>query len=255
MPREGYLVNAGEDTIHSNEITADTKMDKFKNWWYYNKKPLFIGILVVGALVSMVLSVVFKVKPDYTIAIMSEAYLDDSGISIVENHLADYGEDLNGDGKVIVTLVNYAVAVNSGDSGYDVSAQQAATVKFAADMSTGESMLWLHDLVGYHCMSDQEDLFTSVKTDKPLENSLMIPWSEVAAFQNIDFSSYQHEVLKPEDMKNMFGTLRLSLRRKEGSVIERKKDLVTYYEASEKFLNNLLTGTKVPRPEPSPAAK
>ena len=34
MARERYLINAGEDTIHSNEIKLVTAKDKRENWWY-----------------------------------------------------------------------------------------------------------------------------------------------------------------------------------------------------------------------------
>ena len=45
MARERYLHNAGEDTIHSNEIKLVTAKDKRKNWWYYHKFHLLIGII------------------------------------------------------------------------------------------------------------------------------------------------------------------------------------------------------------------
>ena len=46
MARERYLLNAGEDTIHDNEIKLVTgQMDKRKkSWWYYQQG----AILLVG---------------------------------------------------------------------------------------------------------------------------------------------------------------------------------------------------------------
>ena len=48
MARERYLINAGEDTIHSNEIKLVTAKDKRENWWYYHKRQIIPAILVLS---------------------------------------------------------------------------------------------------------------------------------------------------------------------------------------------------------------
>ena len=57
MARERYLHNAGEDTIHANEIKLVTAKDKRKNWWYYHKFHLLIGIIAVALVVNFVYSI------------------------------------------------------------------------------------------------------------------------------------------------------------------------------------------------------
>lgn len=245
MPRERYLLDKDEESIHSNVITADTPKAKAQNWWYYNKKKLLFGIIGAAVVVSLVLSIVFKEHPDYTIAIMSSVYLDDSALTVVEEQLSDYGKDLNGDGKVLVSVVNYAVSSGEDQDSYDATAQQVAATKFAADMSTGESMIWFHDSVGYYCMTEQSELFTPVQTDKKLDDPLMIPWNDVKALGEIDFSSYQNDYLTPDNMKEIFSTLRVSFRKMEGSAIERSEKLKQYHADSLEFFNNLMSGTKV----------
>ena len=46
MAREGYLVNAGEETIHPDAQAPMSPKQKRQNWWYYNK---FILLGVVCA--------------------------------------------------------------------------------------------------------------------------------------------------------------------------------------------------------------
>lgn len=246
MARERYLRDAGEETIHANVITADTTSDKAKNWWYYNKKKLLAAVLAAAFVVVFVCSIIFKVKPDYTIAIMSEATLDQGIISMMQEQLKAYGRDLNGDGQVIVQIQNYAVAGQSEDTAYDVQVQQAATVRFAADMTTGESMIWLHDEVGYYCMGEQDTLFIPISQG---EEPLMLKWNEVKALEDMDFSSFQNEYITGDDMKKYMERLRVSFRKKEGSTIERDKKLYGYYDDSKEFLDNIISGTKVEQPQ------
>lgn len=238
MARERYLRGAGEETIHSNVIKADTGKAKAQNWWYYNKKKLFIGILCGALVVSFICSVIFKVHPDYTVAIMSGQYVDDSALKVLENSLTPYGEDVNGDGKVVVRVLNYSVATQSGDSSYDVAAQQAVAVRFAADISTGESMIWLHDEVGYYCMGEQENLFQTINP-KADEND-MIPWKDVKALKKMDFEGYESEYLNSQNMVEIFSKLRISFREKDGSAIEKSEKLTEYHGNSKKLFENLL---------------
>ena len=54
MARERYLLNAGEDTIHDNEIKLVTAKDKRKNWWYYHKRHLLVGIIAAAMVGSLI---------------------------------------------------------------------------------------------------------------------------------------------------------------------------------------------------------
>ena len=244
MARERYLLTDDEDTIHANVITATTKKDKAKNWWYYNKVPLFAIIGLTAVAISIVCSIVFKVRPDYTIAIMNEIPLDGSAIEIVEKRIAQYGEDINGDGSVIVTINNYAVASSSSDNAYDAAAQQAVYAKFAADMSTAESMIWLHDTVGYHSMGEKDGLFENIDSHKAIGDGTMIEWKDVPGLANEDFADYNDQIFTSENMQDAFGRLRLSIREKDGSFIEKKEKLVDYHDACMRLFENLMTDTK-----------
>ena len=73
MARERYLINAGEDTIHSNEIKLVTAKDKRENWWYYHKRQIIPAILVVALLAVFIHSMATKVDPDYTIGLLYHA--------------------------------------------------------------------------------------------------------------------------------------------------------------------------------------
>ena len=80
MAREGYLVNAGEETIHPDAQAPMSPKQKRQNWWYYNKFIL-LGVVLVALLVgSIIYSVASQVKPDYTIALMTSYTMPESGL-------------------------------------------------------------------------------------------------------------------------------------------------------------------------------
>lgn len=127
MARERYLLNAGEDTIHQNEIKLVTAKDKRKNWWYYNKRILAAVILVSALVIYFAYSILSKVEPDYTIGLLTSYSMPDNGLKELERCITPYADDRNGDGQVVVDVVNYAY---SGSSTADPTAQQAAMIRF-----------------------------------------------------------------------------------------------------------------------------
>ena len=80
MARERYLINAGEDTIHSNEIKLVTAKDKRENWWYYHKRQIIPAILVVALLAVFIHSMATKVDPDYTIGLLTSFTMPETGV-------------------------------------------------------------------------------------------------------------------------------------------------------------------------------
>ena len=115
MARERYLHNAGEDTIHSNEIKLVTAKDKRKNWWYYHKFHLLIGIIAAALVGNFIYSIATKVEPDYTIALLTSYSMPQNGVTQLEECIAPYADDRNGDGKVVVQVSNYVFSQDTSD--------------------------------------------------------------------------------------------------------------------------------------------
>lgn len=86
-------------------------MDKpaftWKNWWYYNKWFVIIGIAAVLSVVGVIAGNMKKIKPDYQIAYVGRYPLSEEAVSSVESALAAKGKDLNGDGRVVFGLNQY----------------------------------------------------------------------------------------------------------------------------------------------------
>lgn len=241
MARERYLLDTEESSIHSNVITVDTKKEKFKNWWYYSKMKLLIIAIVIACVGSLLYSIFSKVEADYTIAFVYGNYIEDGLLDELESQLELYADDRNGDGQVVVEIMNYSLTTDLEES-YDVYAEQAASVQFMADLSTGDSMIWIHDASGWASLGeDTDEVFIEVDDD---DDSTMMMFNDVQAFEDLDFSVYVGEYYTGSDVEYFFDDLRVSFRTYYGAIAEKDK-MLDYYESSEVFFENLINGTIV----------
>ena len=78
-----------------------TLKERWANWWDYNLK----WVLIIGAAVAFfgynfIGQYFFTVKPDYRVAVVAPHYLPGATQTALQDALAAYREDRNGDGKV-----------------------------------------------------------------------------------------------------------------------------------------------------------
>ena len=94
-----------------------TRKERWANWWDYNLKwVLLIGIAAAFVAYSFIGQYFFTTKPDYNVAVVAPCYLPDDTVTALQEQLARYGEDLNGDGKTVVTLNVYTLDYSAGDT-------------------------------------------------------------------------------------------------------------------------------------------
>lgn len=120
-----------------------TKKEKFQNWLYYNKWWLVVGAIVLWVVGSMLWNIlgIGKVKPDYRFAYVGTRRLTEETVAALENALAFFGEDVNGDGKVAVTLTQHITA--DQENMENMMYGYAAEVTILADVTQGESVFFL----------------------------------------------------------------------------------------------------------------
>ena len=145
MARERYLVNAGDETINRDEIVLKTKKEKRQNFWYYHKWHFIIGLIVAILLFSFIRSIVTQVDPDYEIAFMTQTAYPETLTDQLADYIEQYGEDLNGDGKVTVQMNCYQFFTGSSADNADYNAVMAGSVKFTSDAMMGSSMIFITD--------------------------------------------------------------------------------------------------------------
>ena len=123
-----------------------TRSEKAKNWWYYHKWAVLIGAFVVFCGAWVLHDALSQKTADYRVAWVGQESLPDDTVTALQDALAQYGADLDGDGQVTVQINQYILDLSgSQDSGETMDAynRMAATTRLSADMSEGINQLYL----------------------------------------------------------------------------------------------------------------
>ena len=253
MARERYLLDESEDTIHANEIVPTTPKEKRQNWWFYNRVKLLVGAICVLLLGSIVYSIATKVSPDYTIALMTSYTMPDAAVTQLEEYLTQYAEDRNGDGKTVVTVVNYIFSESTAQT--DPTQQQASVVKFTADASTGESILYIHNGPAFDSMKTNFGGYflyndgTPMPEDATDYENAMVNWNDVKALAEFKLNGVGTEMASDEDIRALFDDLRISLRTQRGTAFEKDEKAMAYYDDCMALYKRLQNDEKLTKTE------
>ena len=182
-----------------------TRKEKWANWWDYNLKwVLLIGIAAAFVAYTFIGQYFFVDKPDYNIAVVAPYYLPDDTVTALQNALAAYGEDRNGDGKVLVTLNVYTLDYTDSETETESAAYRtmAGTTKLAADVQGGLSSIFLlYDPAGFE---------ESTGTLRYLDGSLPAPdsdddwwnmvyrWTDCPVLAALDLGAYRADTIHAE---------------------------------------------------------
>lgn len=137
----------------------------WKNWWYYNKWFVILGVVAVFSVVSVIVGNITKTKPDYQIAYIGEYPLPNDTVLSIESALAEMGKDLNGDGKVVFKLNQYPTVKNADP---EIALGQVGwETQLMADLLDCESYFFLLENaeefnMNYNILDDDLILITSV---------------------------------------------------------------------------------------------
>lgn len=108
MAREWLLRGVDPEELKEKEKieVPQTPRSKWQNFWYHYKWPFWGCTFLAVVLVVMVGQLFFRDTPDYQVLLMTETAYIDNDVRVLENLLAHYGDDLDGDGKVEVNVQN-----------------------------------------------------------------------------------------------------------------------------------------------------
>ncbi|MGN0983712.1 MAG: hypothetical protein ACI4OI_02620 [Gemmiger sp.] len=114
-----------------------TKKQKAANWWHYHWKYLAVGAAAVVLVGAIIKDTVLRTRPDYQVAYVGRMDLPVDTYEALQTALTAFGQDLNGDGQVVVQLNRYTVDFNSDDS-TDAYGQMAGVTQLSADLASGK---------------------------------------------------------------------------------------------------------------------
>ena len=123
-----------------------TRRERWANWWDYNLKWVVLGGIAAAFVgYCFIGQYFFTVHEDYNVAAVAPYFLPDGVVSALETELARYGDDLNGDGQVVVKVNVYTLDYSGEDlqTESDAYLTMAGTTKLAADVQGGLSAVFL----------------------------------------------------------------------------------------------------------------
>lgn len=133
-----------EDRIREHVRRDLTPRQRLAHWWHYHWYFVLIALAVVGLGAYFASSWGSAVRSDYSVAWVGPYYLDEGTETAFSAALAAYGEDVNGDGQVVVRIRQLALDLRSiarrGTSGQQ---EYADLLALDADLNCGQSTLFL----------------------------------------------------------------------------------------------------------------
>lgn len=175
-----------------------TRRERWANWWDYNLKWVLLFGIAGGFLAyTLVGHYFFTVHPDYNIGVVAPYYLPEDTVQALETQLAAFGQDLNGDGRTVVTLntytLDYAQAAE-GETESDAYMTMAGTVKLAADVQGALSTVFLvADPAGFEentgCLTYLDGGLPASDSDEDWWN-MVYRWEDCPVLAGLDLGLY-----------------------------------------------------------------
>lgn len=169
-----------------------TPEERRKNWWHYHKWQVAAGLGLTCLAVYLACQAlgVGQVRPDYQAAYVGTYALPEDTAAAVEAAFASLGEDLNGDGQVVVRLNQYP-------SGTDLNTAAAGQTTLMADLLECESYFFLlEDPEGfqqnYHALRRLDG--TQQEEGPWTAEGTYLPWGQCPVLAGMELGGYSCEL-------------------------------------------------------------
>lgn len=121
-----------------------TPRQKVRNWWRYHWYAVLIAVIAVGLVVYFGSSWATAQPEDYSVIWVGGQYLPDETEKALSAALARYGEDVNGDGDVVVRIRQIALDLRAvGERGTSGQQEYADLMALDADLNCGQSTIFI----------------------------------------------------------------------------------------------------------------
>ena len=212
-----------------------TPFQRAMNWLHYHKWWVLGGILVLALLLSWMKP--GASKPDYYFAYVGSFQLPEDSVDALERELAKLGTDANGDGEVIVALVQYVAG--GTESAESIMYGQATDVMLLADVSEAESFFFLME--DPDALQKNFQILAQADGSAPAEDDFdtdgkALRWGDCPALTALDLGSYESfylEIIGTGQTKDLVAPLYVGRRYCE----------CEYPEANEALWNAMTAGT------------
>ncbi len=240
MARERYLLDGGGETIHQpqTETGKKTPKSRWENFWYYHKWHVIIGAFLIFVVLFFVYDMTSKVNPDYEIGMITETAYPAEAIDALQAEITKYGQDRNGDGKVIVSVNNYVMQTDSSGGMIDPNVRMAGYVKVTNDLSNGTSMIFITDDKSFRNEQDELQMFTYLDGSKPAENAkdyekMRMNLTDCKRLSTLKLND------TPEISQEILKKLSISMRTIADTQLEKQQDKTAYYADCKRLFDEI----------------
>lgn len=187
--------------VKPEEKRERTPREKWNNWWYYHKWHILIAIAVVLFAAGLIRNFLENRsdRPDYQIAYIGASSLPEDTAESLQNALAALGEDLNGDGQVLVQLHQYLIYADQNDgtgeayNDANFSYAYAGKIQLMADCESNESFFFLLEdpvqfQTDYEILSDPDGTLPSQNPEGT--GKLWLRWADCPVLRGLPLGDY-----------------------------------------------------------------
>lgn len=188
--------------MNNGENVTYTKVQKLSNWFYYNKLYVIVAIVLIIIAASIIMNKVHAStnKADYTFAYVGSTYLPDDTVNAFKQSIADFAEDVNNDGKVIIDFRQY-ISENSQNDNDTAEYAAASSVNLLGDITDMESHFFILESPAlfqyqYQILANSDGSLAD-ETDYHTEDKVYL-WSECPVLASLPLGDYTDSLFGEE---------------------------------------------------------
>lgn len=262
MPSYRYTREISPDDLQPTASPELSGKDKRKNWWHYHWKILVIILIIAALLASFVYELVSQDTPDLSIGVLSPTDLPTSVVELLQEQLGALVGDVNGDGKTVVQVTVFTVALGDEEAqeedstGADTSlttsseaytytdpyAQMAGVTKFVGALQDSETMVFLvaTDMLpvyqtAYSFLANLDG--TLADEDSSTQNDISFLWEESPVLSNLDLTIHYEDGSSYDGQINML-PFSVALRYMAPSTLEGDETASENYALALELINS-----------------
>lgn len=198
-------------------IVPKTPKEKWDNFWFQYKWYVIAITAVTVILAVLITQCATRTKYDLEVVYFTYTAVLDEQTGKIADYLADYAEDINGDGEINVQVVNVSFSDKSGDSQYKYTMLTKLQAMIAGDEN---AILYITDSESYKYL------------DGLTENGLFDG-------EPIKLGDKFYSATESEQLGKLPEGLLISCRRISDTVLEGKKGAAEAYENALKLIEKL----------------
>ena len=229
MASARYTLNITPDPPEEppHEMTAKEKRE---NFWFYYKWHVIVGAVVLLIAILFIKDMALRKDPDYTVGVLTQTGIPVTAQEALEEKLAQFFDDRNGDGEVTVSVQSYTIPLEGDtDDPYTV---MAGMTQLTGDLQAYTSMIFLTNdaalfsrQYGFFVKNDGTLADISVETD---ESELGVAWVDCPALTSLALGTGEEAAGYSYDMDAFFADFRVVMRYVDESALE-DEDVAAVY--------------------------